>query len=63
MSKDEPLGRFLRRISTSKFEAASGPATLCGFAVETEDAGGLASRVAAVRLGGRLEEARPAFWD
>src|SRR5882757_6813857 len=50
MSKEEPLNRFLRRISTSKFEAASGPATLCGFAVETEDAGGLASRVAAVRL-------------
>jgi 2',3'-cyclic-nucleotide 2'-phosphodiesterase len=63
MSKDEPLGRFLRRISTSKFEAASGPATLCGVAVETDDAGGLAVRVAAVRLGGRLEEARPVFWE
>ena len=30
MDKDEPLGRFLRRISTSKFEAANGPATLVG---------------------------------
>ena len=62
MGKDEPLGRFLRRISTAKFEAALGPATLCGLAVETNDAG-LANRVAAVRLGGRLEEARPAFWE
>jgi 2',3'-cyclic-nucleotide 2'-phosphodiesterase len=62
MGKDEPMGRFLRRISTAKFEAALGPATLCGLAVETNDAG-LASRVAAVRLGGRLEEARPAFWE
>jgi 2',3'-cyclic-nucleotide 2'-phosphodiesterase len=62
MSKDEPLGRFLRRISSSKFEVASGPATLCGIAVETDDANGLATRLAAVRLGGRLEETRPAFW-
>ncbi|HVY59865.1 MAG TPA: TIGR00282 family metallophosphoesterase [Xanthobacteraceae bacterium] len=63
MAKDEPLGRFLRRISSSKFEAATGPATLCGIAVEVDDATGLAARVAPVRLGGRLEEARPAFWD
>jgi len=63
MTKDEPIGRFLRRISTSKFEAANGPATLCGIAVETDDASGLATRVAAVRIGARLEQARPAFWD
>jgi metallophosphoesterase (TIGR00282 family) len=63
MVKDEPLGRFLRRIPQSKFEPAMGPATLCGLAVETDDGTGLARRVAAVRLGGRLEEARPAFWD
>ena len=63
MTKDEPLGRFLRKISTSKFEAATGPATLCGLAVETDDKTGLASRVAAVRLGARLEQARPAFWE
>ena len=31
-----------------------GAATLCGLAVETDDATGLARRVAAVRLGGRL---------
>jgi 2',3'-cyclic-nucleotide 2'-phosphodiesterase len=63
MAKDEPLSRFLRRIPGSKFEPALGPATLCGLAVETDDATGLARRVAAVRLGGRLEEARPAFWE
>jgi 2',3'-cyclic-nucleotide 2'-phosphodiesterase len=63
MAKDEPLSRFLRRIPGGKFEPALGPATLCGLAVETDDATGLARRVAAVRLGGRLEEARPAFWD
>ena len=32
-------------------------------AVETDDATGLASKVAPVRLGGRLEQARPEFWD
>ena len=62
MVKDEPLSRFLRRIPPSKFEAATGPATLCGLAVETDDATGLARKVAAVRLGARLEEAVPKFW-
>jgi hypothetical protein len=63
MEKDEPLGRFLRRIPSARFEPALGEATLCALAVETEDATGLARRVAAVRLGGRLEEARPKFWE
>ncbi len=62
MAKDEPLQRFLRRVSTSRFEPASGPATLCGVAVETEPATGLATRVGPVRLGGGLEQAKPAFW-
>jgi metallophosphoesterase (TIGR00282 family) len=63
MVKDEPLSRFIRRIPGTKFEPALGPATLCGLAVETDDKTGLARRVAAIRLGGRLEEARPAFWE
>ncbi len=63
MAKDEPLGRFLRRVATSKFEPAIGPATLAGLAVATDDKTGLATRVGAVRLGGRLEEARPRFWE
>ena len=62
MAREEPLGRFLRRIPLGKFEPATGPATLCALAVETDDATGLARRVGAVRLGGRLEEARPGFW-
>src|SRR5258708_10480134 len=43
MDKDEPLGRFLRRISTSQFAAASGPATLSALAVHTDAAAGLAA--------------------
>jgi metallophosphoesterase (TIGR00282 family) len=63
MDKNEPLTRFLRKIPGARFEPALGVATLCALAVETDDTTGLARRVAAVRLGGRLEEARPAFWE
>jgi len=63
MAKDEPLSRFLRRISSGRFEVADGPATLCGLAIETDDATGLARRVAAVRVGPHLEQVRPGFWD
>ena len=62
MLKEEPLQRFVRRVSSARFEPATGPATLCGVAVETDPATGLATRVGAVRLGGALEQAKPAFW-
>jgi metallophosphoesterase (TIGR00282 family) len=62
MTKDEPMARFLRKIPTARFEPASGPGTLCAIAVETDDATGLARKVGPVRLGGRLEEAKPGFW-
>jgi calcineurin-like phosphoesterase len=38
---------------------AEGAATLCGLLVETEDATGLATRVAPLRMGGRLSQAMP----
>jgi calcineurin-like phosphoesterase len=63
MDKNEPMSRFLRKIPSARFEPATGEATLSALAVETNDATGLAVRVAAVRLGGRLEQARPALWE
>ena len=63
MAKEEPMNRFVRRIPSGRFEPALGEATLCAVAVETDDATGLAQRIAAVRLGGRLEETRPSFWN
>src|SRR5258705_8770003 len=63
MNKDEPLNRFVRRIGAGRFGPALGPASLCALAVETDDATGLARRIAAVRLGGRLEAASPTFWE
>jgi len=61
MSKAEPIQRFTRRISQGRFAPAEGPATLCGVAVETVDRTGLAKMIAPVRLGGRLNEAKPAW--
>lgn len=63
MQKDEPIRRFLTKLPASRFEAASGPATLSGIAVELDGRTGLATQVAAVRLGGALEESRPEFWE
>jgi metallophosphoesterase (TIGR00282 family) len=62
MDRDEPLGRFLRGYPAARFEPADGTATLSGLAVETDDATGLAMRVAPVRIGPKLERAVPAFW-
>ncbi len=58
MEKFEPLQRFTRKLSTSRFTPATGPATLCGAFIET-NAKGLAVRVDPVRIGGRLKQAMP----
>ncbi|GLQ06321.1 TIGR00282 family metallophosphoesterase [Sneathiella chinensis] len=59
MDKEEPIRRFTRKIPGGRFTPALGDATLCGIFVETDDATGLATRVAPVRLGGRLAECWP----
>ncbi|MFD1704234.1 TIGR00282 family metallophosphoesterase [Methylopila henanensis] len=62
MKKDEPVQRFLRKLPSGRFEPAEGVGTLSGLAVEV-DANGLAARIAPVRIGGALSEARPEFWE
>ena len=62
MEKDEPIRRFTTKLPLARFEPAAGAATLCGVAVEL-DAKGLALRIAPVRIGGRLAQARPVFWE
>jgi calcineurin-like phosphoesterase len=62
VEKAEPIRRFLQPTPSARFEPASGEATLCGLAVETDDATGLAVKVAPIRLGGRLSQAMPEFW-
>jgi metallophosphoesterase (TIGR00282 family) len=62
MEADEPVNRFLTRIPRARFEPASGPGTVCGLAVDVDDATGLARAVAPLRLGGVLTPAEPAMW-
>jgi metallophosphoesterase (TIGR00282 family) len=59
---DEPLNRFLSKVPKGRFEAAAGPATICGVGIEISDRTGLAEKIAPLRLGARLEETVPGFW-
>ena len=60
MAKDEPMRRFVRKMSGGRLEPAAGPATVCGLFVETDDRTGLALRAEPVRAGGRLSQTLPA---
>lgn len=62
VEKHEPTRRFMHSTPGSRFEPAEGEATLCGLCVEL-GADGLATKIGALRLGGRLEEAVPTFWE
>ncbi len=62
MEKQEPLQRFLTKIPGGRFTPAAGEATLCGVAVDIDDATGLARAIAPLRRGGRLTQAEPRFW-
>ncbi len=62
MDKAEPLQRFLRKLPVERMKPAEGEATVCGLAVETDDATGLALKVAPIRIGGRLAPAEIPFW-
>jgi calcineurin-like phosphoesterase len=59
MQADEPLRRFVSGMAKGRFQPASGPATLSGLYVETDDATGLAKLAGPVRLGGRLSQCVP----
>ncbi len=63
MQKEEAVRRFIQKTPGSRLEPALGKGTLCGIAVETNDATGLAAKVAAVRIGPNLAESRPYFWE
>lgn len=60
--KEEPLNRFISKLPKGRFEAAEGPATICGVALEISDRTGLTEKIAPLRLGPRLEETIPSFW-
>jgi len=62
MDAEEPLSRFLTKIPRTRYEPAMGEATLCGLAIDIDDATGLARRVAPFRRGPHLDPVEPDFW-
>ncbi len=62
MDIEEPINRFITKIPRGRFEPAMGPASLSGFAVETDDFTGLAVQAQGIRLGGALKPCEPLFW-
>jgi len=59
MEKSTALERFVKKVRGERLAPATGPASLCGLLLETDDASGLARRIEPLRLGGRLQESRP----
>jgi metallophosphoesterase (TIGR00282 family) len=59
LKKQPIIARFVTKVPGERPETAEGPATLCGVFVETDDATGLARRIAPIRVGGRLAETLP----
>ena len=59
MGKEAAVAKFVRKMPGERLQPADGEATICGLFVETDDATGLALRVAPVRIGGRLSPAMP----
>jgi hypothetical protein len=63
MQKEEPVRRFATGVTFGRFLPAEGAASMCGVAVETDPATGLATCIAPVRLGGPIEQRTPGFWE
>ncbi len=63
MDKQVPIARFTRKLPTERLQVAAGEGTLCAVFLETDDATGLARRIAPVRIGGCLAQARPEAAD
>jgi metallophosphoesterase (TIGR00282 family) len=58
MIKEPATQRFIKKMPTDRLAPAEGPATLCGAFIQTGE-NGLVTRIAPVRLGGRLSHALP----
>jgi len=59
MQKGGAALRFWKKIPADRLAPAEGDPTICGLFVETDDATGLARRVAPLRMGGQLSPAMP----
>ena len=54
MQKEAAVARFVRKMPGERLQVAEGAGTLCAAFIETDDATGLARRIATLRMGGRL---------
>ena len=61
MRKENSIARFVTKLPGERLEVADGEATLCAVVIETDDATGLARKVAPLRLGGKLAPHWPDF--
>jgi calcineurin-like phosphoesterase len=59
MKKEAAVQRFVRKMPGERLSPADGEGTLCGVFAEIADGSGRASRIAPVRVGGRLIPAIP----
>ena len=59
MKKGPAMARFVTKMPGERLTPAESAATLCGLAVDTDDATGLAVRIAPLRVGGRLRPEWP----
>ena len=60
MMKEISVDRFVKKMRGERLTAATGPGTLCGLLLETDDRTGLAKLVEPIRKGGCLRESIPA---
>jgi len=61
MGKEASVARFVRKMPGERPQPADGPASVAGIMVETDDATGLAVRMAPIRVGGLLAPSMPDF--
>jgi len=59
MKKQAAIHRFTTKLPGERLTPAEGPATICGLVVDTAPKSGLATSIAPLRLGGRLQRALP----
>ncbi len=60
MEKTGPVSRFVTKMPGSRLQPATGPATVCGVYVVTDDKTGRATHIEPIRVGGALIESQPA---